>query len=502
MKKYVMALDQGTTSSRTVLYDVHGETVGIANKSFAQHYPKPGWVEHDAIEIWTSQLATMKEVLQKADVCAVDIAAIGITNQRESVVVWEKDSGKPIHPAICWQCRRTAEICAGWTQDGMEPLIREKTGLVIDPYFSGSKIKWILDLDPVNRSRAEKGELLAGTIDTWLVWQLTGGRVHVTDCSNASRTMLFDIHRLRWDDDLCHLMDIPKGMLPEVVPSSGIVGYTDRQWLGAEIPIAGIAGDQQAALFGQGCRTAGTLKNTYGTGCFLLMNTGDKPVMSQNRLLTTLAWDIGKGPVYALEGGVFHAGSAIQWLQEGMEMVGSGKEADILAETVADCSGVVFVPAFTGLGAPWWDMYAAGTMIGITRGTTKAHMVRAVLESIAFQSLDVVDAMVSDAGKQLRQLRVDGGVSKSSFLMQFQANLLGVEVLRPVNIETTAAGAAALASLAIGLSDADTAGPGCATGEIFHPKMARGQAMEMHQQWKRAVKRSLGWYSGTTDVQI
>ncbi len=493
MKGYLLALDQGTTSSRAVLYSAAGETIDIRSRPLTQHYPQPGWVEHDAVEILESQVGAVRDVLRYSGVRPEEIAALGIANQRETVVVWDRRTGEPAHRAIVWQCRRTSDICTRWREEGIEPMIREKTGLVADAYFSGTKLQWLLQNVPGLRERAARGELLAGTVDSWLVWNLTGGRRHVTDPSNASRTLLFNIHKMAWDPDLLALTGVPASMLAQVVPSSGLAGETSPEWFGASIPIAGMAGDQQAALFGQGCFLPGSVKNTYGTGCFILMNTGDKPVYSANRLLTTVAWDIGSGPAYALEGSVFNAGSAIQWLRDGLGMISTAKEADDLAETVPDTAGAFFVPAFTGLGAPWWDMYARGTMTGLTRGTTKAHFVRAVLESIAYQSRDVFEAMMSDFGQSILQLRVDGGASNSNMLMQFQSDLIGLDVLRPRNIETTAAGAASLAGLAAGMTDLETGGPGREIGRTFIPHMEREKASRLQEQWRKAVHRSMNW---------
>ena len=493
MKAKLLALDQGTTSSRAVLYTADGETLGICSRPLTQHYPQPGWVEQDAEEILATQFDAVRDVLSATGTHPAEVAAIGITNQRETVVVWERKTGKPVHNAIVWQCRRTSDLCTRWREEGLESMLRERTGLLADAYFSGTKLNWLLENVPGLRERAQKGELLAGTIDSWLVWNLTGGRSHVTDCSNASRTLLYNLHTQQWDPDLLSLMGVPADMLPRVVPSSGYVGDTLPTLFGAAIPICGMAGDQQAALYGQGCRLPGSVKNTYGTGCFILMNTGSTPVLSQNRLLTTVAWDIGQGPVYALEGSIFNAGSAIQWLRDSLQLIGSAPEADQLAESVPDAGGAFFVPAFTGLGAPHWDMYARGAMFGLTRGTTRAHVARAVLESIAYQSRDVFDAMVSDSQQPIRQLRVDGGASRSNVLMQFQADLIGQDVLRPVNIETTAAGAAALAGLAAGLMPADAEAPGCAVGRVFHPAMDRKQASLLQEAWHQAVRRSMNW---------
>ncbi len=493
MKGYLLALDQGTTSSRAVLYTISGTVVATRSRPLTQHYPQPGWVEHDAVEILDTQVEAVRDVLRDTGVNASEVAAIGITNQRETIVVWDRRTGEPVHPAIVWQCRRTSEICNRLREEGLEPMIRERTGLIADAYFSGTKIQWLLENIPGLRERADRGDLLVGTVDTWLIWKLTGGRSHVTDPSNASRTMLFNIRKMTWDPDLLAMTGVPESMLPRVVPSSGKAGETEPEWFGSAISISGMAGDQQAALFGQGCHEPGCVKNTYGTGCFILMNTGASPIVSANRLLTTVAWDIGNGPVYALEGSVFNAGSAIQWLRDGLGLIASAQEADELAESVPDAGGAFFVPAFTGLGAPWWDMYARGSMSGLTRGTTKAHVVRAVLESIAYQSRDVFEAMISDSGKPICQLRVDGGASKSDMLMQFQSDLIGMDVIRPLNIETTAAGAAALAGLAAGVSDPASAGPGCIPGRIFRSGMDRERADKLQEAWHKAVGRSMKW---------
>ncbi len=493
MRDRILALDQGTTSSRAIVYGADGTPLGMSSRPLTQHYPRPGWVEHDAREILATQVEAAREAMAATGTGPDSIAGIGITNQRETVVVWDRVTGEPVHHAIVWQCRRTSDLCRRWQTEGLEPMLREKTGLLADAYFSGTKIMWLLENVPGLRERAGRGELLAGTVDTWLVWQLTGGRCHVTDPSNASRTLLFNLHTCVWDADLLHLAGIPASMLPQVVPSSGRMGETDAHWFGAPIPIAGMAGDQQAALFGQGCLGPGSVKNTYGTGCFILMNTGDQPVFSKNRLLTTVAWDIGNGPVYALEGSVFNAGSAIQWLRDGLRVVESAQEADRLAESVPDSGGAFFVPAFTGLGAPWWDMYARGTLTGLTRGTTKEHLVRAVLESIAYQSREVFEAMVTDSGVPLRRLRVDGGASRSDMLMQFQADLIGLDVVRPANIETTAAGAAKLAALAVGLRGHEGEDADCAQCRVFHPTMPRERANGLQAVWRRAVDRSRGW---------
>lgn len=493
MKAKLLALDQGTTSSRAVLYTTDGETLAMRSRPLTQHYPRPGWVEQDAEEILSTQLEAAQEVLAATNTAASEIAAIGITNQRETIVIWDRKTGKPVHNAIVWQCRRTSDLCTRWREEGLEPMLRERTGLMADAYFSGTKLHWLLANVPGLAERARRGELLAGTIDSWLVWHLTGGKAHVTDCSNASRTLLYNIHTHRWDPDLLSLMGVPEAMLPTVVPSSGLVGETVPSLFGASIPICGMAGDQQAALYGQGCRLPGSVKNTYGTGCFILMNTGSVPVESRNRLLTTIAWDLGQGPVYALEGSIFNAGSAIQWLRDSLQLIESAPEADRLAESVPDAGGAFFVPAFTGLGAPHWDMYARGAILGLTRGTTRAHMARAVLESIAYQSKDVFDAMVSDANQPIRQLRVDGGASRSDVLMQFQADLIGQDVLRPLNIETTAAGAAALAGLAAGVLSPESEAPGCAVGRVFHPSMDKKEASRLQEAWHKAIKRAMNW---------
>ena len=446
MTQYILALDQGTTSSRAILFDRQGAIAGIAQQEFTQHFPSPGWVEHDANEIWQSQLAVAKKALQDQGLGAKDIAAIGITNQRETTVLWDRKSGEPIAHVIVWQDRRTAPICDALRQAGKDDLIRQKTGLVVDAYFSGTKVQWLLDNVQGARQRAEQGELAFGTIDSWLVFKLSGR--HVTDPSNASRTMLFDIHTQQWDDELLELLKVPKSLLPEVVPSSGIVADTDI--LGGTIPIAGIAGDQQAATFGQACHAPGMAKNTYGTGCFMLMNTGDKAITSRNNLLTTVGWNVNNKTDYMLEGSVFMGGATVQWLRDGLGLIKTAAEVEQLAASVPDAGGVVFVPAFTGLGAPYWDAYARGTILGMTRGTTKAHIARAALDSIAYQTADVLEAMHKDSGIALSELRVDGGAARNDLLMQFQADVLGVSVVRPQVTETTALGAAYLAGLSVG----------------------------------------------------
>ena len=450
-KKYIMALDRGTTSSRCIIFDKDGNIIKVAQKEFEQIYPKPGWVEHDAMEIWGSQSGVMREAVDTAGINPEEIAAIGITNQRETTVVWDKKTGKPIYNAIVWQCRRTSEICDELKEKGLTECIREKTGLIIDAYFSATKVKWILDNVEGARERAKKGELLFGTIDTWLIWKLTGGRVHVTDYSNASRTMMYNINTLEWDKDILKELDIPEIMLPEVKESSCVYGYTDSGlFADIKIPIAGCAGDQQSALFGQNCFEEGTAKNTYGTGCFLLMNTGEKPVKSENGLLTTISWGVDGKVEYALEGSIFMGGASIQWLRDELRMIKSAADSEKYAMRVENTNGVYVVPAFTGLGAPYWDMYARGTIVGLTRGAKKEHLIRATLESIAYQTKDVLEAMQNDSGIELKSLKVDGGASNNNFLMQFQSDILNVKIDRPKIVETTALGAAYLAGLAVG----------------------------------------------------
>lgn len=446
--KYIIALDQGTTSCRAIVFDHEGVIIHTAQQEFTQFFPESGWVEHDAEEIWRVQLEVMQRAVRQ--VPDGEIAAIGITNQRETAVVWDRVTGKPLHPAIVWQCRRTSEMCRTLKEQGLEPLFREKTGLVLDPYFSGTKLKWMLDEVPGLREKAERGEALFGTIDSWLIWRLTEGREHVTDVSNASRTLMYNIHKLEWDEELLSVLGVPPQMLPEVRPSSGIFGYTELLGNGGPIPIAGAAGDQQAALFGQGCFREGLAKSTYGTGCFILKNTGEQPVLSQNGLLTTVAWQIGDKVHYALEGSVFIAGAVIQWLRDGLGLIGDSSESEALALSIPDTVGVYFVPAFAGLGTPYWEPNARGMITGLSRSTGKAHLVRAALEAIAYQTRDVLEVMQQEAGRRLTELRVDGGAVKNGFLMQFQADLLGVPVVRPQVTETTALGAAMLAGLAVG----------------------------------------------------
>ena len=494
-KKFILALDQGTTSSRAILFEHSGKGIGVAQKEFKQIYPKAGWVEHDAMEIWATQRSVAQEVMEKTGTQPDEIAAIGITNQRETTVIWEKESGKPIYNAIVWQCRRTASICNELKARGLESYIRENTGLVVDAYFSGTKVKWILDHVPGARERAKKGELLFGTIDTWLIWNLTRGKSHVTDYSNASRTMLFNIQALTWDEKILAELDIPACMLPEVKPSSCIYGITDASTLGgAEIAIAGDAGDQQAALFGQACFAEGMAKNTYGTGCFMLMNTGEKRVPSRNGLLTTIAWGVDNKVEYALEGSIFVAGAAVQWLRDELKLVDNAAQSEELAAAVDDTQGVYVVPAFVGLGAPYWDMYARGTIVGLTRGANRNHIVRATLESIAFQTRDVLQAMEDDSGIRLKALKVDGGAVANNFLMQFQADILGVPVDRPMVTETTALGAAFLAGLAVGFwkNKAEITAQ-WNVNRTFKPSMPASERDKRYHGWKRAVERSRSW---------
>lgn len=494
-KKYVLALDQGTTSCRAILFDRDSNIVGVAQKEFTQHYPKPGWVEHDPEEIWSTQYGVIAELMARYNVNPEEIAAIGITNQRETTVVWDKATGKPVYNAIVWQCRRTAGICDELKAKGLEEKVRYKTGLVIDAYFSGTKVKWILDNVEGAREKAEKGELLFGTIDTWLVWKLTGGKVHVTDYSNASRTMIYNIRELKWDEELLAELSIPASMLPEVKPSSCVYGETDpNTFFGHTIPISGIAGDQQAALFGQTCFEPGMAKNTYGTGCFMLMNTGDKVYESKNGLLTTIAWGIDGKVEYALEGSIFIAGAVIQWLRDGLKLIESAADSEYFASKVPDTAGVYVVPAFAGLGAPYWDMRARGTIVGLTRGANKNHIVRAALESMAYQTRDVLSAMEADSGIKLQALKVDGGAVANNLLMQFQADILGVPVERPVNIETTAMGAAYLAGLAVGFwADKNELKAKYKVSRRFLPEMAVETREKLYKGWQRAVTRARDW---------
>lgn len=491
--KYIMALDQGTTSSRAVLVDKDQNVLSILNREYPQIYPKEGWVEHDPTEIWSSQYGVMMEVLAKSGVDPQDVGAIGITNQRETTIVWDKTTGRPVYNAIVWQCRRTAPIIAKLKADGKETLIREKTGLIPDAYFSASKIQWILDNVEGARERAEKGELLFGTVDTWLVWKLTGGKVHATDYTNASRTMIFNINTMDWDDELLALFNIPRSMLPKVKSSGEIYGYANVG--GVQIPIAGIAGDQQAALFGQCCYEKGEAKNTYGTGCFLLMNVGETPTISKNGLLTTVVATLkGEKPQYALEGSVFIGGAVIQWLRDEMRFFTDSRDAEYYARKVEDTNGVYVVPAFAGLGAPYWDMYARGTIVGITRGTKREHIIRAAQESIAYQSADLVFAMEKDVGSSLKNLKVDGGASRDGFLMSFQADILGKEVVKPIAHETTALGAAALAGLTVGFwKDRDEIKKVWQTEKVYSPTITEEERDKKYSKWLKAVERSRNW---------
>lgn len=492
--KYIMALDQGTTSSRCIIFDHSGAMLASAQREFAQHYPKPGWVEHDAAEIWETTLEVARGAMAKSGLEAADIAAIGITNQRETTVVWDRETGEPVCPAIVWQCRRTAPMADALAASGWAEKIRQRTGLVPDAYFSGTKLRWILDKIPGARRGAEEGRLLFGTIDSWLIWNLTGGRAHVTDVTNASRTMLFDIRRLRWDPELLELFGIPEQMLPKVQPSSCIYGETEPALFGGKIPVAGAAGDQQSALFGQCCFEAGDVKNTYGTGCFLLMHTGSEPVFSKNGLITTIAAS-GPGRIrYALEGSVFTAGAAVQWLRDEMGLISDAAASEAAARSVTDTGGVYVVPAFTGLGAPYWNQYARGTITGITRGFTRAQLIRATLESVAYQTYDICRAMESDAGVELTRLRVDGGAAANDLLMQFQSDLLGAEVLRPACIETTALGAAYLAGLAVGYwKDTADIRQNRQTGRVFLPEMRDATRAKLLKGWNRALTTALAW---------
>jgi len=492
---FVLALDQGTTGSAALVFDAAGAVRGSADREIAQRYPASGQVEHDPDEIFATTVAVGRDALAAADIGVRDVSAIGITNQRETTVVWERATGRPIHPAVVWQSRASAPICEALRARGLEPLVRERTGLVIDAYFSATKVRWILDRVPGAQARAVAGELLCGTIDTWLVWKLTGGRVHVTDVSNASRTMVFDIHRQRWDDELLAALDLPRAMFARPVRSMGVVGETDAAHFGAALPIAGIAGDQQAALFGQTCFAAGEAKNTYGTGCFLLANTGTTAAPASGGLLTTLAWDIGDGPRYALEGSAFITGAAVQWLRDGLGLIARAEETETLATSLAGNDGVYFVPAFTGLGAPHWDMYARGLLIGIERGTTRAHIARATLESIAYQTRDLVEAMRA-AGQPTRVLRADGGGTVNRFLMQFQSDLLGVPVEVAATTETTALGAAFLAGLAVGVwKTPDELRQRRAVASRYEPAMSADEREGLYTAWQRAVERARGWAS-------
>ena len=494
MAKYVMALDAGTTSNRAILFDHDGKIQSVAQKEFRQIFPNPGWVEHDANEIWSTQLGVAVEAMSKIGATAEDIAAIGITNQRETVIVWDKNSGEPIYHAIVWQCRRTSQIADELKAKGLQDKIQKKTGLIIDAYFSATKIKWILDNVEGAREKADNGDLLFGTVETWLIWKLTKGKVHVTDYSNASRTMLFNINTLEWDDEILEELNIPRSMLPKPVPSSQVYGYADPSFFGAEIPIAGAAGDQQAALFGQTCFTEGEAKNTYGTGAFILMNTGEKPVVSNHGLVTTIAWGLDGKVNYALEGSVFVAGASIQWLRDQMRLIDSAEDSEYMAKKVKGTHGCYVVPAFTGLGAPHWDQYARGTIVGITRGTNKYHIIRATLESIAYQVCDVADAMKADSGIELRSLKVDGGASANDLLMQFQADMLNKPVNRPSCVESTAMGACFLAGLAVGFwKSKDECIRNITLDRVFIPNMDEDERKAKRRGWNKAVRYSFAW---------
>ncbi len=489
--KYILSLDQGTTSSRAILFNESGEMMSSAQKEFKQYYPNPGWVEHDPMEIWNTQLEVARAAIEKLGISAENVAAIGITNQRETTILWDKRNGKPVHNAIVWQCRRTAPTCDSLKEAGWADKIREKTGLLIDAYFSATKIRWVLQNVPEAKELAKSGNLLFGTIDTWLIWNLTGGQVHATDYSNASRTMLFNIHTLEWDKEILELLEIPASILPEVRPSSGVFGNTLPLLFGAAIPVAGVAGDQQAALFGQACFSPGTAKNTYGTGGFLLMNTGDEPVSSKNGLVTTIAWGLGGKITYALEGSIFVAGAAIQWLRDELKLISSAGETECLCKEVPDTCGVYLVPAFVGLGAPYWDPYARGALTGLTRGANRSHIVRATVESMAYQTYDVLHAMEQDAGIPLAELRVDGGAAANSFLLQFQSDITGVPVLRPSTLETTALGAAYLAGLAVGYwDDLTEIRRNWQVSAAFNPELSQEKAKEKVNGWHHAVKQA------------
>ncbi len=494
MGKYIITIDQGTTSCRAFVYDEHGNCLGGRGKEFRQIYPKPGWVEHDPVEILNAQIWAIDKIIEDYNIDVSEVACIGITNQRETVVIWDRDTGHPIYNAIVWQCRRTADICESLVENGYEKTIRNKTGLVVDAYFSASKMSWILDNVEGAREKAEQGKLLAGTMDSWLIWNLTKGGSHLTDYTNASRTMLFNIDTLCWDKDLLELFDIPYSILPRVQDSAGFFGNVHKEYFGEEIPITGVAGDQQSALFGQLCFDRGMAKNTYGTGCFLLMNTGDRRIESKNRLITTIAWGLDGHITYALEGSVFVAGAAIQWLRDGIGILGNAAQSEELAMAVEDTGGVYVVPAFTGLGAPYWDMHARGTIVGISRGTNRNHIVRATLESLAYQTRDVLEAMQADSGIYLTELRVDGGASANNFLMQFQSDILDVPVTRPKNIETTAQGVAYLSGIGAGLwKDKVEIEKSWKEDRIFYPSMDGDERSHKYYNWKRAVKRSTRW---------
>ena len=491
-EQYILAIDQGTSSSRAIVFNRQGESLAVAQKEFTQHFPQSGWVEHDPQEIWSSEAAVISEVMAGMGISGQDIAAVGITNQRETTILWDAETGEPVYNAIVWQDRRTAEYCDRLKADGLTETIRQKTGLIIDAYFSATKIKWVLDHVPGARQRAEQGRLRFGTVDTWLVWQLTGGRLHITDATNASRTMLFNIHTLQWDEELLRLFDIPRSLMPEVRSCSEVYGHTEATLFGQPVPIGGIAGDQQAALFGQLCTEPGSVKNTYGTGCFLLMNSGEKPITSANNLLTTIALSLGGRVTYALEGSIFVGGSVVQWLRDGLGIIRSSGEVEALAASVPDTGGVYFVPALTGMGAPYWDQYARGIITGISRGTTAAHIARAALEGIAFQTLDIVEAMQRDAGIPLRELKVDGGASRNNLMMQFQADILDTTVIRPRNPETTALGATYLAGLAVGYWDSvEIIRQQWIVDSTFTPTPDRQRVEQAVKGWRVAVGRTL-----------
>ena len=491
-KKYILALDQGTTSSRAIVFDHEGQIRSVAQKEFPQYFPQPGWVEHNPNEIWGSEASVIAEAISTIDITGLDIAAIGITNQRETTIVWDIDTDEPIYNAIVWQDRRTAEFCDQLKADGLTETIRQKTGLIIDAYFSGTKIKWILDHVPGALKRAEEGKLRFGTVDSWLVWRLTRGETHVTDVTNASRTMLFNIHELKWDEELLKLFNIPLSMMPEVKSNSQIYGHTKTTIFAHKVPIAGIAGDQQAALFGQMCLDPGSIKNTYGTGCFVMLNTGEKPIVSKNNLLTTIAWQIGNKVNYALEGSIYVGGSVVQWLRDGLGIINHSSDVESLAQSVSDSGGVYFVPALTGLAAPYWDPYARGTIVGITRGTTAAHIARAALDGIAFQTYDIAQAMAKDMNDRLTELKVDGGASRNNLLMQFQADLLGIDVVRPKITETTAIGAAYLAGLGVGYWDSvDELRRQWKVERTFTPNLDSETVRTAREGWADAISRTL-----------
>jgi glycerol kinase len=492
-RRYVVALDQGTTGSTVLVVDPDGEARGRGYAELPQHFPRPGWVEHDPEEIWQTTCGALAKALSAAHASPAEIAAVGITNQRETAILWDRASGRPVHNAIVWQCRRTAALCEALKAAGAEPEFRDKTGLVLDPYFSGTKIRWLLDEVPGVRARAERGEIAFGTVDSWLLWRLTGGSVHATDPSNASRTLCFDLHTLHWDEGLCRRLGVPMSVLPRVLPSAGVFADTARGVLPAGIPVAGIAGDQQAALFGQACLARGMAKNTYGTGCFALLNTGPAPVVSKRGLLTTVAWTLDRRTSYALEGSIFVAGAAVQWLRDGLGIIADAAETRALAESVPDTGGVYLVPAFVGLGAPYWDPYARGTLVGLTRGTTRAHIARAALEAIAYQSRDVLDTMSDEAGLPIQALRVDGGATANDFLCQFQADILGADVLRPSVTETTGLGAAYLAGVGAGIWTAEDITDRWKLERRFTPALTAAAREEAYRGWRRAVERSRAW---------